>query len=64
VTEDSGIADFMSTTMFLTPYQEGRKLAESIGIDVIWIMKDGTIEATENARKVMKYLGEASNKDN
>ena len=64
VTEDSGIADFMSTTMFLTPYQEGRKLAESIGIDVIWIMKDGTIGATENARKVMKYLGEASNKDN
>jgi len=63
VTEDSGIADFMSTTMFLTPYEEGLKLAERVGVDVIWIMKDGTIKATENARKVMKNLGGATNND-
>lgn len=64
LTKDSRIADFMSTTIFLTPYEEGRKLAESIGIDAIWIMKDGTIQATENARKVMKYMGGATNNDN
>jgi len=63
MTEDSAVADFMSTTMFLTPYEEGLKLAESLGVDVIWIMKDGTIKATENAMKVMKNLGKATNND-
>lgn len=64
LTKDSGIADFMSTTIFLTPYEEGLKLAESIGIEAIWIMKDGTIKATDNAKKVMKYMGGATNNDN
>lgn len=64
VAKDSGVADFMSTTIFLTPYQEGLKLAESIGIDAIWVMKDGTIKATDNAKKVMKYMGGATNNDN
>lgn len=64
VANDSGIADFMSTTIFLTPYEEGRRLLETLGIDAIWVMKDGTVQATENARKVMKYMGGASNNDN
>lgn len=64
VANDSGIADFMSTTIFLTPYEEGRRLLENLGIDAIWVMKDGTVQATENARKVMKYMGGASNNDN
>jgi len=63
LTENSAVADFMSTTMFLTPYEEGLKLAESIGVDVVWVMKDGTIKATDNARKVMKYLGGATNNE-
>lgn len=64
VANDSGIADFMSTTIFLTPYEEGRRLLENLGIDAIWVMKDGTVQATGNARKVMKYMGGASNNDN
>ena len=64
VANDSGIADFMSTTIFLTPYEEGRRLLETLGIDAVWVMKDGTVQATENARKVMKYMGGASNNDN
>ncbi|MGI6085428.1 MAG: FAD:protein FMN transferase [Acetivibrionales bacterium] len=63
VAKDSGVADFMSTTIFLTPYEEGRKLVESLGIDAIWIMKDGSILTTDNAKKVMKYLGGAANTD-
>jgi thiamine biosynthesis lipoprotein len=63
MTEDSGLADFMSTTIFLTPYEEGKKLAESVGVDVIWMMNDGTIEATDNAKSKMKYLGGARNTD-
>lgn len=64
VANDSGIADFMSTTIFLTPYEEGRRLLENLGIDAVWVMKDGTVQATGNARKVMKYMGGASNNDN
>ena len=64
VANDSGIADFMSTTIFLTPYEEGRRLLETLGIDAVWVMKDGTVQATGNARKVMKYMGGASNNDN
>ena len=64
VANDSGIADFMSTTIFLTPYEEGRRLLETLGIDAVWVMKDGTVQATDNARKVMKYMGGASNNDN
>jgi len=63
MTEDSGLADFMSTTFFLTPYEEGVELAEKLGVDVIWMMKDGTIQATENAKSRMKYLGGAKNTD-
>lgn len=63
LTEDSGLADFMSTTIFLTPYEEGVKLVKSVGVDAIWLMKDGTIKATENAKSKMKYLGGAQNTD-
>jgi thiamine biosynthesis lipoprotein len=60
VTEDSGVADFMSTTLFLTPYEEGRALAESLGIEAIWVFPDGSIQTTEIVRGMMKNLGGAS----
>lgn len=62
VTQDSGLADFMSTTLFLTPYEEGRKLAESLGIEAIWIMKDGTLRTTDHVKDIMQNLGGASSK--
>ncbi|MCX7773413.1 MAG: FAD:protein FMN transferase [Clostridia bacterium] len=61
VTPDSGFADFMSTTLFLTPYEESRKLAEKLGIDAIWIMADGTMKTTEHVKTMMKNLGGAKN---
>lgn len=58
VTEDSGIADFMSTTIFLMPYDEGKALIESIeGIETVWVMPDGRVEATEGMKKIMKSQG-------
>lgn len=57
ITEDSGLADFMSTTLFLTPFDEGYKLAESLGIDAVWVLKDGTIKGTPGAEKIMKSNG-------
>lgn len=55
VVEDSGIADALSTAIFLTPFEESKKLAESIeGLEVLWVMKDGTVEVTDGMKKMMK----------
>ena len=65
VTDDSGLGDFLSTTIFLTPYEEGRKLVESLdGVEALWIKKDGTIEATKGMEKLMKSKGASANKRN
>lgn len=58
VTENSGIADFLSTTIYLMPYAQSRALVESLeGVDAIWIMPDGKIEATEGMKEMMKSNG-------
>jgi thiamine biosynthesis lipoprotein len=63
VTEDSGLGDFLSTTVFLTPYEEGRKLVEGLdGVEALWVKKDGSIEATEGMEKLMKSKGASSGK--
>lgn len=58
VTPDSGLADFLSTSMFLLPYEEGLQLAESLDdVEVLWVMKDGTIEATPGMKEIMRSQG-------
>ena len=63
VTENSGLADFMSTTLFLTPFEEGKQLADRLDIDAVWIMKDGTMRTTDNIKNMMKNLGGAKSTD-
>ncbi len=63
VTEDSGLADFMSTTMFLTPFEEAKQLADKLEIEAIWIMQDGTMRTTDKVKSMMKNLGGAKSTD-
>ncbi len=61
-TEDSGIADFLSTAVFLSTYEEGFTLVESMdGVEGYWIFADGTVEATDGAKELLKNLGGAVN---
>lgn len=54
VIEDSGVADFLSTELFLLPLEEGKALAEEIeGLEVIWVLQDGTIETTAGMEGVL-----------
>lgn len=57
-TENSGVADALSTAIFLMPYKESRALVEGLeGVEAIWVMKDGKVEATEGMQRIMKSHG-------
>ncbi len=48
VSADSAAADFLSTALFLMPYEEGRALVESLdGVEALWILSGGKYEMTE-----------------
>ena len=49
ITEDSGLADALSTALFCMSYEEGKALVESLDVevDVIWIDLDYNLTKTE-----------------
>lgn len=54
-TEDSGLADFLSTAIFLSTPEEEKKILENfknegIGIEDIWIDSSGQIKASEGVK--------------
>ncbi|MDP4152079.1 MAG: FAD:protein FMN transferase [Bacillota bacterium] len=61
VTADSGLADALSTCLFILDYEDGLKLVQSIpGVEACWVMKDDSIKATDGMKKIMKKLGGAT----
>lgn len=60
VADDSGLADFLSTCLFVMDYEEGRALAEELGVMALWVFPDGTVEHTENMLSIMRDRGGAT----
>jgi len=51
ITEDSGYADFLSSTVFLMDYDEGLKLINSLdGVEAIWLLEDGKIRMSDGLK--------------
>lgn len=54
---DSGLADFLSTTAFVLPFEESRALIESIPeAAAVWLMADGTEYWTEGFQKLLDLV--------
>ena len=55
MTPDSGLADFLSSTLFLLPFDQGLAvLRQYPGTEALWVFPDGTIRATEGMRQVLR----------
>ncbi len=51
ITKDSGLADFLSSTVFLMPYEDGLKLVNSLdGVEAIWLLDDGKIRMSSGLK--------------
>ena len=55
--EDAGIADFMSTALFLLPYEDSLSLAKSVHVEAIWVFPDGEVKATDGMKSIMLSNG-------
>lgn len=58
VTQDSGLADLLSTTLFLMPYEEGRALVDGLeNVEAYWVLQDRTVEYTEGMKDMLLSAG-------
>jgi thiamine biosynthesis lipoprotein len=59
MTPDSGLADYLSTTVFLLPFEKGRQLVEQLpDCEAYWMFKDGHVEMTEGMKAHLQSLQE------
>ena len=63
VTEDSGLAYYLDTILFVLPYEEGLAFIKTLpGIEALWVFPDGTVKTTDGLKPMMKKLGGATSK--
>lgn len=54
VCADSGLADALSTALFLLPLEEGKQLAETCGAEAMWVNADGSQYYTEGFQTLIR----------
>jgi len=54
ICDDSGLADALSTALFLMEEDAGRELAERCGAEVLWIAADGTEYMTDGFKEIIR----------
>lgn len=58
VTEDSGLADLLSTTLFLMPYEEGLAFVNTLeGVEAYWVLMDGSVRYSDGMGAMLRSLG-------
>ena len=48
--DSAALADGLSTALFLMSYDEGVSLADSLGVDALWITPDGQVLKTDGMK--------------
>ena len=54
VCEDSGLADALSTALFLMPLDEGQALLEQCGAEALWLDASGQLYYSPGFRELIK----------
>lgn len=54
VCDDSGLADALSTALFVLPLEEGRTLVESCGAEAMWVDRDGKISYSQGFEALIR----------
>lgn len=63
VTADSGLADLLSTSVFLLDIDKGKELVESLdGVEALWVFKNGEILSTQGMKEIMLSEGASGGK--
>lgn len=54
VAEDSGLADALSTALFLMSYEEGKELLEAFGAEAVWVDQEGNRLYSEGFEEMIR----------